>query len=453
MRSRWTLVCCVLLVAGLSLGCGPAAESPAPEETASGDTASEADLTARAGAIHESVLTLDTHKDISPRLASQDFPEDPEARARFRERFDPTVDGSNQVDFPKMHEGGLDCAFFIVYVGQGERSPEGYARARDAAFAKFDAIHRMADVYSDEIGLATGPDEVERIAAEGKLVAAIGIENGYPMGEDLSLIEEFERRGAGYMSLTHNGHSQLGDSQDPRDEPADLQGGVSELGVQAIAELNRVGIMVDISHSAKATMLEAAELSRAPIIASHSAVAALTPHGRNLDDEQLRALRDNGGVIQVVAFSSYIKDLSERRAALEALREEMDIDMRAYFRRDELSDDERAELEARMEEYEGRVAEEIDPRYPDANVEDLVDHIDYAVELIGIDHVGISSDFDGGGGIEGWSDASETLNVTLELVRRGYTEEEIAQLWSGNLLRVWREAEEVAAGMQEGEGA
>jgi len=417
-----------LALALLALACAPPQEHAVREEDAS--------LLARARTIHHRVLTLDTHKDISPLLASEDLPADPAERESFLERNDPTLWGPNQVDFPKMRVGGYDAAFFIVYVGQGPLTPEGFAVARAQAFEKFDAIDRMVRRFPQWIELARTPDDVERIAASGKLVACIGIENGYAMGEDLSLIEEFHRRGARSMSISHNGHSQLGDSHTP-EEP--LHGGLTELGARAIAEMNRLGIMVDVSHAGRRTMLEAVACSRAPVIATHSGVAALRPHGRNLDDEQLRALAANGGVLQVVAFDAYLRDDSARAAEIEALRVELDLPRRQRG----APVDESPEAIARRATFRQRVAE-IEARHPRATVADLVDHVDHAVAVMGLEHVALSSDFDGGGGVVGWNDASETFQVTLELVRRGYGEPEIAALWSGNTLRLWRRVEALA---------
>lgn len=393
--------------------------------------------------VHERVLTLDTHKDISPLLAKEP-PQEPEARARFRRRYDPSVRGAQQVDFPKMREGKLDCAFFIVYVGQGQLTPVGYKRAKDAALAKFEAIHRMAKRFPDDIEIAFTADDVQRIADKGKLVACIGIENGYPMGTDLGLIERFHELGGRYMSITHNRHSQLGDSHTPK-EP--LHGGLSELGRQAVAKMNEVGMIVDVSHASKQTMLDAVALSKAPVMASHSGVDGVYAHGRNLDDEQLRALAENGGVIQCVAFASYVKDYTAHSAARRALREELGLPSRG--RRRAANAEPTPDFERKLAEYRERV-KELDAKFPPSNVSDFVDHIDYAVDLIGLDHVAISSDFDGGGGVAGWMNASETANVTLELARRGYTETEIAKLWSGNTLRVWREVERVAKELQAG---
>jgi membrane dipeptidase len=404
---------------------------------------STADLVARARGIHERVITMDTHVDIPGNYAT------PAA--------DPGVRGNAQVDLVKMKEGGLDAAFFIVYVGQGPRTPEGNEAARNGAFNKFSAIHRMAEhMYPDRIGLAYRADDVARIARSGRLVAAIGIENGYVIGNDLSLIKVYHDLGARYMTLTHNGHNDIGDSNTPSTPE---HNGLSPFGEQVVREMNRVGIMVDISHVGKQTMLEATRLSRAPVIASHSSTSAYANHSRNMDDEQLLALKQNGGVMQTVAFRGYVRVTPpERGTAITALRQEFGLPAtggrgggrggggggggrgggRGDAALDSLTADRRAE-------YDRKLAE-IDARWPvpRPTVRDFVDHIDHAVQLIGIDHVGISSDFDGGGGVDGWNDASETFNLTLELVRRGYSEGEIAKLWSGNLLRVWRAVERVA---------
>lgn len=394
------------------------------------------ELEARAREIHFATLTLDTHKDISDRLAPDVLPEDPKERDRWIRLYDPTVNGGQQLDFPKSVEGGLDCAFYIVYQGQGELNDEGFDRAYDQAIAKFNAIHRMCRLYPEHIELATSPADVVRIAAEGKLSAAIGIENGYCMGTDLRRVEEFYQRGARYMSIAHNRHSQLGDSYTP-DEP--LHGGLSDLGRQAISEMNRLGIMVDVSHTSKLTMMQAVEHSTAPVLASHSSCRSVYDHGRNLDDEQLRALAAKGGVVQIVAFATYVKGQDELMAAIGKLREEMDLPRR---RGDSPADTpEQAEKRVVFREK----VKELQKLYPPSNVADVVDHIDHAVKVAGIDHVAISSDFDGGGGVEGWNDASETPNVTIELVRRGYTKEQIEKLWSGNTLRLWREVEALAA--------
>jgi len=438
------------------------------------------EIVARARAIHERVITLDTHNDISPNNFT--------AERNYTQRLE------TQVNLPKMVEGGLDVSFMIVYVGQAQDfTPEGYKKAYDEAMSKFDAVHRLAETIApDKIGLALTPADVQRIAASGRKVAMIGIENAYPLGEDLKNIKAFYDRGGRYLSLAHNGHSQWSDSN-----TGEAQGwkwnGLSPLGKQAIAEMNRVGMMIDISHPSKESSMQTFALSKAPVIASHSGVRALCNHSRNMDDEQLQALKKNGGVIQVVAFATYVKcdpAPAQRAPALEKLYQEYGVPVAAgrgaggggrgaapaagapgagaagagaagaggqaarggggggrggrgnatQAAIDSLPPDKRVEF--------NRQLAKIDSMYPAparATVADFVNHIDYAVKLIGIEHVGISSDFDGGGGVTGWNDASETFNVTLELVKRGYTEEQIAKIWSGNLLRVMGEVQKRAA--------
>ncbi len=429
MKTFWRLSVSLLVLGFVSTGCAQPVDEPA-EPT-------EEQLIAMARGIHDRVITIDTHDDIPFDFATEDV--------------DPGVRGSRKVDLPKMREGGLDVGFFIVYVGQGDRDAAGYERAKEQAMTKFDAIHRMEEMYPDEIELAHTADDVERIAASGKLVAAIGIENGWVIGKDLSLIEQYQKLGARYMTLAHNGNNDICDSANPRvDEPESEHDGVSEFGVEVIAEMNRVGIMVDVSHISKKSMLDAVRLSQAPVIASHSSTRALCDVSRNIDDEQLLALKENGGVMQTVALGGFVKVDPGRNEAVAALREELGIrGGRGGRGQAELSEAEQADRETRQAQFDERM-QAIDEQYPPARLGDFVDHIDHAVNLIGVDHVGISSDFDGGGGIPGWNDASETFNVTLELVRRGYSEEDIAKIWGGNLLRVWRETERVAAELQAG---
>ena len=393
----------------------------------------DAALVAKARAIHDRVITLDTHVDIDPGEFA--------GKARnYTERLD------SQVNLPKMEAGGLDAAFFIVYVGQGPLTADGYARAYAQAVEKFDAIQRLTkEIAPGRIGLALTADDVRAIAKSGRKVALIGVENAYPLGTDLGRVKEFYDRGGRYMSLAHNGHSQFADSNTGERDGQWMHNGLSDLGRQLIAELNRWGIMVDVSHPSKQANLQAMALSKAPVIASHSAARALADHSRNMDDEQLEALKKNGGVIQTVAFDSYVKikppDSPARAAALAKVRDEF----RTRGGGGNLPDDVRAAFRARMAEVDTQF-----PPPPRATVADFVNHIDYLVKKIGIDHVGIASDFDGGGGVEGWNSAEETFNVTLELVRRGYTEAQIGQLWSGNLLRVMDQVQKVAREIQAG---
>jgi membrane dipeptidase len=327
----------------------------------------------------------------------------------------------------------------IVYVGQGPLTSEGYDAAYRQAVAKFEAVHRLTEELApDRIGLALTPEDVRRIARGRRKVAVIGIENAYPTGGDLTRVREFYDRGGRYMSLAHNGHNQLSDSNTGEATADSPNGGISLLGRAVIAEMNRLGMMVDVSHTSKASMLQAAALSKAPIIASHSAIRALGNHSRNLDDEQLLAVKKSGGVVQVVAFATYLKvQPGGGRAGGGAAGR--------GGARGRAAADAVAPAPCPIEDPALPLAPGATGR---ATVKDLADHIDYAVKLIGIDHVGIASDFDGGGGIDGWNSASETANVTVELVRRGYREKDIAKLWGGNLLRVWRDVEKVAKRLQ-----
>ena len=423
----------------------------------------DAALIAKAKAIHDRVLKLDTHNDIDPANFTAD--------CNYLKRL------TTQVNLPKMVEGDMDVAFFIVYVGQGLPTPEAYDIAYKEAIEKFEAVHRFTEkIASDVMGLALTPEDVRRLHKQGKRIAVIGVENAYPIGMDVKRVQEFYDRGGRYMSLAHNGNSQLADSNTGEASGYLHNNGLSPIGRKVIAEMNRLGMMVDLSHPSKGANLEAIRLSKAPVIASHSSVRALADHSRNMDDEQLLAVKKNGGVVQIVGFASYLKvDSKERTAALAKLRSDLGMGGGGRtggptFRRPAANARACAVEEPKAAgaaagaaprraggflsmmppemraQYEKGMAE-IEANYPAgarANVQDMVNHIDYAVKLMGIEHVGISSDFDGGGGIDGWDSAAEAFNVTLELVRRGYTEKQIGQMWSGNLLRVWGEVEKAA---------
>ncbi len=343
-----------------------------------------------AKAIHKKALTLDTHVDI------------PGAQYAT-EALDPGIDNPKlKCDLVKMNKGEVDGVFLAVFVGQKKRDAEGYKNAYESAMVKFEAIHRLAEkMYPDRCELATSPGEVERIAKTGKRVIMIGIENGFAIGKDLSNVERFYNLGARYITLSHNGHNDICDSCNPRKKLGDKKAehnGLSKFGEKVVAEMNRLGIIADVSHISVESFYDLIKVSKAPIIASHSGCRALAEHSRNLDDEQLKALAQNGGVIQVVALGGFLKLGSP----------------------------------------------------PPADVKIYVDHIDHAVKVAGIEHVGIGTDFDGGGGIAGFNDHSEALNVTIELVRRGYSEEDISKIWGANFLRVWREVEKVAQELQKG---
>jgi membrane dipeptidase len=331
-------------------------------------------------ALHRGLLTLDTHIDIP-------WPTGP----------DPFQDGARRVDLPKMRRGGLAGGCFAAYVPQAARTPENEAAAYERAVAMLDAIRSMGRSEGGVTArVAVTAVEIETAKRDGALAIVPAVENGFAAGTDLSRLAHFRSLGARYLTLTHNGHNALADSCNPRKDLNDAlaeHGGLSPLGREAIKELNRLGMLIDVAHVSRDAMLQAASVSRTPVVSTHSCIRALCDHPRNMDDQQLDALRDVGGVVQVTAVAAFL----------------------------------RADAK------------------PDAvTVADFADHIDHAVRRIGIEHVGISSDFDGGGGFAGWHDASESANITTELVRRGYGRTEIAALWGGNFLRVLRIAEEVA---------
>ena len=475
MQRRYISCAAALLLGVVTSGHPVRAQQAAP---APGDA-----MEKKARAIHDRVITMDTHNDISAN--------------NFTAERNYTQELTNQVNLPKMFKGGLDASFFIVYTGQGPLTPEGFDNAYKQAIEKFDAIHRLTEqIAPDKIGLALTAADVRKIAASGRKVALIGVENGYPLGDEttaVARVKEFYDRGARYLSLAHNGHSQLSDSN-----TGEVEGwkwnGLSPLGKQVVAEANRLGIMIDVSHPSKESMMQTLQITKVPIIASHSSVRALADVSRNMDDEQLLALKKNGGVIQVVAFASYVKtDSPERKKALDDLRDEFRLPKgtplggrggrgrgaaapgapgatagappvtggtppaagagqgggrqgggRASALAG-LTEEQRADLQAKLAALDAKF-----PPPARATVKDFVDHIDYAVRKIGIDHVGISSDFDGGGGVDGWNGADETFNVTLELVRRGYTEQQIEKIWSGNLLRVMDQVQKIAKDLQKG---
>jgi len=386
-------------------------------------------LTVKAREIHDRVLTVDTHCDTPMRMVGSEWD--------VGQRHEPGQRRSGKIDLPRMVEGGLDAEFFAAFVGQGALTPEGRIKAKERADLLIDAVHKMCEDYPDIVGFADSPDDAYRLEKEGKRAAFIGMENGYPVGKDLSLVEKFYKRGVRYITLSHGSDNDICDSSTDRSNPED--NGLSDFGRKVVAECNRLGIMVDISHVSDKSFFDVLKVTKAPVIASHSSVRALCDHPRNLSDEMLKALAVNNGVIQICLVSSFVKKSEpnpEREKAVDALtqkygdwRDIKDEDIRQKVR----------------QEYR-----EIFEKYPEekATLKDLVDHIDYVVKLIGVNHVGIGTDFDGGGGVEGCDDVSEMPNITEELLRRGYSEEDIRKIWGGNLMRVFRRVIEVSEEMR-----
>ncbi len=421
MFNRLNSFICVAALLLAACSSNPESEADTPVQEA------EEELIARALEIHDRVLTFDSHADTPLRMIEPGFD--------MAERHDPNETGS-KVDYPRMKEGGLDAIFFAAFVAQDIRDDEGNSRAKKLALQMIDAVIDSTEKNADVVGLALDPEDAYELEKEGKRAIYLGIENGYPVGDDLSNIELFYDKGVRYITLVHSTNNDIADSA--TDSKGPEHGGISKLGEDVIREMNRLGVMVDVSHGSEEVFYDAIAVSKAPIIASHSNARAVTDHDRNMSDDMLRLLAENGGVVQLTMLSVYLRDEPEnpeRDAAIAELRASMKP-------ASEMTQEERA---AAREAFQA-----INEQFPvpSATVKDVVDHIDHIVEIAGIDHVGIGCDFDGGGGIEGIFDASEVMNITIELVRRGYTEEEIEKIWGGNLMRVFRDVQAVAAEMQ-----
>jgi len=389
---------------------------------------SDSELISKARNIHERVLTLDAHIDIEVSFFT---PENPDKMGYQK-----------LASLPAMKSGGLNGAFFAAYVEQGPLTAKGFADAYGLALKKIDRIHHVANKeLPNTVGIALNPEDALDIHQQGKITAMIGLENGYPLGEDIGNVEKFFNRGVRYITLSHIGHNQICDSNLGRDGQSPLHNGLSSFGEDVVAEMNRLGMIIDVSHIGRESVLDVIQLSKAPVMASHSSHRDFCGIARMWDDAQLLALKNNGGVFHLVGLSMTIKqEPAEKTAAISKLRKELGFpkDYWPFFLAFE-----KAPVETRQD-YNRRLGE-IETQFPSANVAGFVDHIDTLVDRIGVDHVAISSDFyDQTWSLVGWKDASETFNITLELVRRGYTEEQIAKIWSGNTLRVWREVQKAA---------
>ena len=387
-------------------------------------TETEEELIERALKIHKKVLTLDTHADTPLRMIQPGFD--------MAERHDPNETGS-KVDYPRMKEGGLDAIFFAAFVAQDIRNEQGNDRAKALCLQMIDSIITSTERNSDIVGLALNPKDAYELEKEGKRAIYIGIENGYPIGNDVSNVEEFYNKGVRYITLVHSSNNDIADSA--TDPNGSEHGGISDLGVEVINEMNRLGIMVDVSHGSDSLFYDAIKYSKAPIIASHSNARSVTNHRRNMSDEMLRLIAENGGVVQLTMLADYLRENpvnEERDNAISVLREKANASRN-------LTDEQRAKLRKSLQKiYEKYPA-------PPATVSHVVDHIDHIIKIAGIDHVGIGCDFDGGGGIQGVFDASEVMNITIEMVKRGYSESDIEKIWGGNLIRVFEEVQELAA--------
>jgi len=379
-----------------------------------------------AAVIHDQAITFDAQMDIP-----LDF---------MDAGHDVGKETTMQVDLPKMDRGQLDGAAFVIFASQGPRTPEGIAKARGDADKKLAAIVKMLATYPDRIELARRADDVKRITDARKHFAVISMVNAYAYGNDLAWLPQLYERGLRLVAFTHAGHNQYSDSDRPSERFGDKpeeHGGLSELGKRAIAEMNRLGIIVDVSQISPAAITQAIKLSKAPVIASHSGVKALVGNARNLSDAEMKAIANTGGVVHIVAFNSYLRAPSpEQQAVLRNIEESFGLKTFTEAA-SKLPADKMPHFLSAMADYRAK--------FPGAEVKDMADSIDYAVKLIGIDHVGVSTDMEHSGGIVGYKTAAEAGNLTLELVKRGYKEKDIGKIWSGNFLRVWKDVEKVAA--------
>lgn len=386
----------------------------------------------RAQAIHSAALTIDAHADI-------EIPGKPSMYVG--------ADGLSKVTPQKMQKGGVDAVVMSLAVGPMPRTPEGYSKAKTIALTKLAAVKALSENPANNTLIAKTTDELLSAHSEGKSAIILGFQNGLILGTDVDQIDALYNSGVRVFSLTHMGHNDFADSSRPlynaatgKREPEAEHGGLSPLGREAIAKINALGAIFDISQLSKQAALQAMALSSSPVIASHSNVQALTNVSRNLSDEELEHLGKTGGVIHIAPFRGYLFDSSNP---------EMDLNIRAVRRQAGIEESYLYPFELYWEIQDASIKKnfltKVNALLGQIDVEQMVDHIDYVVNRIGVDHVGIGTDFNHGSGIEGFTDASDALNITLELVKRGYSEEDIKKIWGGNFMRVWRQAELAAS--------
>lgn len=379
-------------------------------------------------AIHKKALVLDAHADI----------EIPGKESRYA-----GADGLSQVAPFKMRKGGVDAVVMAVAVGPGPRNAEGYAQARGRADEELATVLAMTSDPTSNVVLVRSADELVRAHEEGKSALILGFQNARILGTDVSALDEFYAAGVRVFALTHMGHNDFADSSRPiyigeieEHEPEAVHGGLSDLGKQAIRRINELGGIVDVSQLSKLAAMQVFALSTAPVIASHSNVRSLSDVSRNLSDQEIDRIGEIGGVIHIAPFRGYLFDSSDKELVkqIRIVRRTAGIE-EDYLYPFELYweiDDSKVQ-----QTFLNAVSELLGP----GSVDDMLDHIDYVVKRIGIDHVGIGTDFNHGSGIHGFNDASEALNVTIGLLERGYSQQDIEKIWGGNFLRIFREAE------------
>ena len=375
----------------------------------------------RADIIHNNVLTLDSHTDTPMRLLDSDFDIGKKNNAGK---------SNSKIDFPRMKEGGQDAAFFAVFIGQGDRTKDANNEAKEKALSIFEAIHKNIAKNSNVAEIALTPADAYRLKKEGKRAIYIGMENVYPVGTNIKNIEEFYGLGARYITLCHSSNNDICDSSTDSTE----HNGLSEFGRQVVSKMNDIGMIIDISHVSDKSFYDVIELSKAPVTASHSCARAICDNPRNINDDMLKKLAENRGVIQLCILSDYVKVIEQDSSRINAAQPIID----KYNILKELSYEEQQKIFHNWD----ALNETNPPKL--ATVSDAVDHIDHIVEIAGIDHVGIGTDFDGGGELEDCYDVSQIKNITVELVKRGYTENEIEKIWSGNFMRVFNQVQQLA---------
>lgn len=387
-------------------------------EPARADSDAEARIEASARAIHAKVLVLDSHVDVLV----------PSTAGRYA-----GPDGKSAADFDKLVRGGVGAIAFAIAVGPGPRTAAGVAEAHAEATEKLAAIQSFLKEHGQKLALAKTADEVSRLHKQGKIAVIESFLNARSIGKDLGQIDKYYREGVRLFGFVHAGNNDFADSSRPDSDPPVEHHGLSALGKQAVAKLNRLGVIIDVSQLTPEGVQQVLQLSKAPVVASHSAARALVDAPRNLSDSELDAIKQNGGVVQVTAFSAYLSQLpKDFRVKVAALREQFKLPQ---------SNAPDEGLETLPEAQRGQFIQGLQRLAPRATLKQYVDHIDYIAKRIGVDHVGIGSDFNHGAGVIGFQDESEALNVTRELVRRGYDEQQIAQIWSGNFLRVFHAVE------------
>jgi membrane dipeptidase len=378
-------------------------------------------VTPEAMRVHTSLLTLDTHLDTPAMLAMPGW--------SIMDRHDARRDFST-VDVPRMKQGHLDGGFWAIYTPQGPLTPVATRAARDFAINRGIEIHEMVAAHPQTFALADKAADAARIAASGRIVVYLSIENAWPLGDDVTLLDTFYKMGVRICGFAHFRNNQFADSSTDKEQ----WGGLSPAGKALLAEMNRLGVVADLSHSSDKALEDAITLSKAPIILSHSGSRAIYDHPRNIDDDHLRALSAQGGVIQInTVYVKAEKPNPLRTAALHALAEK-------YPESRALAATERASYLA-----ERRA---IDKQYPiidGPTFDDVMANLLHAIKIAGVDHVGIGADWDGGGGVAGMEDVAALPRITEALLKAGFSREDVAKIWSGNVLRVLAAAEAEAA--------